>query len=114
MKDEESSERAIQAPSFIPQPPQAPLPPATGIVRKGIWRREDFVNSVLLAADGTHWVWTLLGLLSVPALVVLNGLFVAAEFSLVAVRRTRIEELKNQGVAGAGSVMHAIRHLDRS
>jgi putative hemolysin len=42
-----------------------------------------------------HWAWTAAGLLAVPALVALNGFFVAAEFSLVAVRRTRIEELVN-------------------
>ena len=34
-----------------------------------------------------------LEILSVPLLVVLNGFFVAAEFSLVTVRWTRVEEL---------------------
>jgi len=48
----------------------------------------------------------------VPALVVLNGLFVAAEFALVSVRKTRIEEMVAKGVSGASSVLTAIRQLD--
>jgi CBS domain containing-hemolysin-like protein len=59
-------------------------------------------------------VWTLLGLLSVPALVALNGLFVAAEFALVGVRKTRVEELAKRNVAGAKSALAAIEHLDHS
>jgi CBS domain containing-hemolysin-like protein len=55
-----------------------------------------------------------LALLGVVALVVLNGLFVAAEFSLVAVRRTRIEELVKQGVTSARAVESAITHMDRT
>ena len=39
------------------------------------------------------WLWDVAGLLSSLALVALNGFFVAAEFSLVAVRKTRLEEL---------------------
>ena len=58
----------------------------------------------MFAVSESTWVWDVLGLLAVPALVVLNGLFVAAEFALVAVRRTRIEELVAQGVAGARAV----------
>jgi len=54
------------------------------------------------------------GLLAVPALVALNGFFVAAEFALVAVRRTRVEELVNQGRLGAKALMHAVVHLNRS
>jgi putative hemolysin len=65
-------------------------------------------------AAETPWFWDVLGLLSVPALVALNGLFVATEFSLVAVRRTRVEELLHQGVPGADSVNTAVTHLDRS
>ena len=41
---------------------------------------------------GDFW-WTLIGLVSLPVLIALNGLFVAAEFSLVAVRKTRVEEM---------------------
>jgi putative hemolysin len=67
-----------------------------------------------LAATGDGWVWDVLGLLSVPLLVALNGFFVAAEFALVAVRKTRVEELTRQGVRRAGAVREAITHLDRS
>jgi CBS domain containing-hemolysin-like protein len=60
------------------------------------------------------WEWDLLLLLLVPALVALNGLFVAAEFSLVAVRRTRIEELVRHNRKGAKAVEQAVAHLTRS
>ena len=39
------------------------------------------------------------GLVMVVILALLNAFFVAAEFSLVSVRRTRIEELLSSGVA---------------
>jgi CBS domain containing-hemolysin-like protein len=66
------------------------------------------------AEAGGWWGWTVLGLLSVPALVALNGFFVAAEFALVAVRKTRIEELVQQGVRRARAVEVAIDRLDRT
>jgi CBS domain containing-hemolysin-like protein len=55
-----------------------------------------------------------LAILAVPALILLNGLFVAAEFALVSVRKTRIEELRDKGVAGARSVLRALEQLDKS
>ena len=61
-----------------------------------------------------HWGWTVAGLLAVPALVALNAFFVAAEFALVAVRKTRLEELVNQGVGGARAARDAVTHLDRT
>jgi CBS domain containing-hemolysin-like protein len=61
-----------------------------------------------------HGALLVLGLLSVPLLVLLNGLFVATEFSLVAVRRTRVEELVSQGISGATAVENAVTHLTRS
>jgi putative hemolysin len=61
-----------------------------------------------------HWGWTAAGLVAVPVLVALNGFFVAAEFALVAVRRTRVEELASQGVRGAASARDAVAHLDRT
>ena len=67
-----------------------------------------------LLASETHWAWDLAGLLLVPALVVVNGLFVAAEFALVAVRKTQVEELVSKGRKGARAVEAAIRHLDRT
>jgi CBS domain containing-hemolysin-like protein len=60
------------------------------------------------------WILDLLGLLAVPILVILNGLFVAAEFALVGVRRTRVEELVRKGVLGARSVESAVANLDRT
>jgi len=65
----------------------------------------------------TPWPWALdvvLLLLTVPALVVLNGLFVAAEFALVAVRKTRIEEMAAHKVKGAGSVLSSLRGINRT
>lgn len=67
-----------------------------------------------VAASDVHWIWPVLGLLAVPALVALNGFFVAAEFSLVAIRRTRVEEMVNSGVHGARSVDAATDHLERA
>lgn len=57
---------------------------------------------------------TILGLLAIPLLVAVNGFFVAAEFALVAVRRTRVEELVNLGRVGAASLLHAVTDLNRS
>ena len=65
--------------------------------------------AALLAPEApSHWVWDLRGLLSVPALVALNGLFVAAEFALVTARKTRIEGLAADGHAGAIVVRRAM------
>src|SRR5437764_523246 len=72
------------------------------------------IFAVGAAGTDTHWAWTALALLSVPALVVLNGFFVAAEFALVAVRKTRVEEMVRQGVSQAGAVQDAVANLDRS
>jgi CBS domain containing-hemolysin-like protein len=54
------------------------------------------------------------GLIAIPILVAINGFFVAAEFALVAVRRTRVEELLKQGKPRAGQLMRAIEKLDDS
>jgi CBS domain containing-hemolysin-like protein len=66
------------------------------------------------AEDGSPYLWVALSLLSIPALIVVNGLFVAAEFALVAVRKTRVEELVARGVKGAKAVEAAVRNLSRS
>lgn len=54
------------------------------------------------------------GLLLVFALflVFLNGFFVAAEFALVKVRATRIDELAAKGTFGAKKAKAAVHHLD--
>ena len=64
-------------------------------------------------SGGGLW-WTILGLISLPVLIAMNGFFVAAEFALVAVRKTRIEELVSQGAVGARSAQSAIEHISRS
>ena len=55
----------------------------------------------------------LIGLVVVLFLVLLNGFFVAAEFSLVSVRKTRIAELVAQGNANAKTVQKALENPDR-
>jgi CBS domain containing-hemolysin-like protein len=67
----------------------------------------------VFAADGS-WELDVLKLVAVPALVALNGLFVATEFSLVAVRKTRVEELVRRGIKGAKALEVAVGRLDRS
>jgi CBS domain containing-hemolysin-like protein len=52
-------------------------------------------------------------LLAVLVLVLLNGFFVAAEFALVRVRRSRIEEDAEQGQRGAALVVRQLEDLSR-
>jgi CBS domain containing-hemolysin-like protein len=56
---------------------------------------------------------TVLLLLAVVVLVLLNGFFVAAEFALVRVRRSRVEEEVDQGVKSARLVMRQLDDLSR-
>jgi putative hemolysin len=51
-------------------------------------------------------------LFAVPLLVAMNGFFVAAEFALVTVRWTRVEELVEKGRFGALAVRAAVEKLD--
>jgi CBS domain containing-hemolysin-like protein len=51
-------------------------------------------------------------LLGALFLVLLNGFFVAAEFALVKVRPTRVDELAARGNKTARKAQHAIHHLD--
>jgi CBS domain containing-hemolysin-like protein len=55
---------------------------------------------------------TVLRLVAMFGLVLLNGFFVAAEFALVSVRKTRMEQLANEGSARARQVNRALEHLD--
>ena len=57
-------------------------------------------------------MWSVLGLLSVPLLVLANAFFVVAEFALVAVRRSRVDELVLNKRRGATAVKYAIDNLD--
>jgi CBS domain containing-hemolysin-like protein len=56
---------------------------------------------------------TVLLLLAVLVLVLLNGFFVAAEFALVRVRRSRIEEEAEQGSRGARLVVRQLDDISR-
>jgi CBS domain containing-hemolysin-like protein len=56
---------------------------------------------------------TVLLLLAVLVLVLLNGFFVAAEFALVRVRRSRMEEQAAEGVRSAGMVVRQLDDLSR-
>jgi CBS domain containing-hemolysin-like protein len=62
----------------------------------------------------SDWWWSLAILLGIPALIALNGFFVAAEFALVAVRKTQVEEMVRLGLKGARQVDKALGQLDRS
>jgi CBS domain containing-hemolysin-like protein len=55
---------------------------------------------------------TTLGLVAVVVLVVANGFFVATEFAIVAVRRSRLEQLARDGHARAGLALQMVAHLD--
>ena len=54
----------------------------------------------------------LFGILAVFILVLANGFFVAAEFSLVSVRRSRVAELVGAGRANAAALQRALDGLD--
>ena len=53
-----------------------------------------------------------LRLLGVAFLVLVNGFFVASEFALATVRRTRIEQLVREGHRGASAVQRGLNHLE--
>src|SRR6266853_6679388 len=55
-------------------------------------------------------LWRLAGVL---ALVLANGFFVAAEFSIVTVRKTRIDQLVTEGRRRARAVRRAVSQPDR-
>ena len=54
----------------------------------------------------------LLEFVSVPVFVALNAYFVAAEFALVSVRWTRVEQLVRENKWGARTLRYAVEHLD--
>ncbi|MGH7267951.1 MAG: hemolysin family protein [Candidatus Rokuibacteriota bacterium] len=53
-----------------------------------------------------------LGFLAIIGLVLANGFFVATEFAIVAVRRSRIDELAREGRGAAEAARQVIGHLD--
>jgi len=52
-------------------------------------------------------------LIAVIVLIAMNGFFVAAEFALVSVRRTRIQELADEGSKRASMVKHALDDINQ-
>ncbi len=52
------------------------------------------------------------GLASVFLLVLANGFFVATEFAIVAIRRSRLEQLVQEGRTGAVAARNVVAHLD--
>ena len=67
----------------------------------------------LEAADPPSVTVAASSLVAVLGLVTMNGLFVAAEFSLVAARRSKLEEMIAKGDRAARTVQTALQHLDR-
>jgi CBS domain containing-hemolysin-like protein len=59
------------------------------------------------------WAIDVLRLIGVVILVMMNAFFVAAEFSLVSIRRTRVAEMVAMGKPGAKWVQKAIENPDR-
>ncbi len=60
----------------------------------------------------SQFSWLIAGkLLAVIILVLANGFFVAAEFSLVALRRSRVEQLVAEGDLRAAALQRAVKHL---
>src|ERR687893_1863585 len=53
-----------------------------------------------------------LGLVAVAVLVLANGFFVATEFAIVAVRRSRLEQLAAEGHRSAEAAKQVVGHLD--
>ena len=65
------------------------------------------------AADPPSMTLAATSLAAVLGLVVINGFFVAAEFALVAVRRSKLDEMIARGDRGARAVQGSLQHLDR-
>jgi len=70
---------------------------------------EYFVKQVTSPETGT----TVMDILVVFILVLFNAFFVASEFALVSVRKTRIDQLAAEGNSAAVVVQRAVRNLDR-
>jgi len=56
-------------------------------------------------------IWQLLPILAAVTLVLINGVFVAAEFAIIRVRRTRLEELAGQGAEAAKGALLLVDYV---
>lgn len=110
--------------SFMESPSSSPClvnPPRTSFrwaVMLAVFAASLFAATPLWAAEGADAAHEPAGnlplrLVFVLFLVLLNGFFVASEFALVAVRKTRIDQLAAEGSGAAIVVQGAINHLDR-
>src|ERR1700730_6793736 len=66
------------------------------------------------AADPPSMAVAASSMIAVLGLVALNGFFVAAEFSLVAARRSKLDEMIASGDRRAKVVQNALQHRHRS
>ena len=55
-----------------------------------------------------------LGLALIPLLILINGYFVAAEFAIVSIRKSRVQELVDEGRHRAKALLEAVVEMDRS
>jgi CBS domain containing-hemolysin-like protein len=81
---------------------------------RGLHPLEDNVPLFAQEANPGEFWWTVFGVVILPILIALNGFFVSVEFALVAVRKTRIEEMVSQGVQGARAVQTAMDQISSS
>lgn len=73
------------------------------------------VTSVELGVNPQHFTWSavVLRMLSLLLLITINAFFVAAEFSIVSVRRSRINQLADAGDTQAQTVQDLQQSIDR-
>jgi len=71
-----------------------------------------FADSAANIAEAEPGMSIFTALIIVVVLLALNGYFVALEFALVAVRKTRVDEMVRQKIRGALSVQRGKNHVD--
>ena len=71
-----------------------------------------FADSAAHTAEADPGLSIPIALLIVTVLLAVNGYFVALEFALVAVRKTRVDEMVRQKIRGALSVQRGKNHVD--
>lgn len=71
-----------------------------------------FAETAPATAEGASVLSIVLNLILVVFLVLANGFFVASEFALVAVRKSRIEALANEGSAAAHRLLDLLNNLN--
>lgn len=71
-------------------------------------------GGLLAATEGDLPPYRATLLLAVPLLVLLNAFFVAAEFALVMVRRTQVEEMSHKGIRWAWALRWLKHRLDHA